>query len=77
MSNPNPNPKLRGSFCFSTDGPLDTAADLVTKRTYIPSLTTFEEDIVRSMGLAVFEQTKELSSSKAQSTDPSMKETNT
>ena len=30
---------------------MDTTADLVTKRTYIPSLTTFEEDIKRSMGI--------------------------
>ena len=67
-----------GSLCFSTDGPLDTSADLVTKRTYIPSLMTFEEDIVRSMGLAVFEQTKEPSntSSETQSNDPLVQETN-
>ena len=30
---------------------MDTPADLVTKRTYIPSLTTFEEDIRRAMGI--------------------------
>lgn len=37
---------------FILDGPLDTAADLVTKRTYIPSLASFEEDIRRAMGIA-------------------------
>ena len=41
------------------EGPLDTTADLVTKRTYIPSLTTFEEDIYRAMDLESPDQTQD------------------